>query len=110
MFIEIFGTLKWLKYMARAGIFTTGVFYMSTMVYLIVQCAPQTGLDQLDYLAAIAAPQCSVGNRPVNTAGGIMNICSDAFILGLPVPAIWSLQLPTRKKLGLVAILLIGLM
>ena len=110
MFVEIFGCLKWFKRLAEYWVFLIGAFNAATMIYLIVQCVPRTGFGLLDYLAAIAASACSIGNKPINFAGGIVNVCNDLFILVLPMPAIWSLQIPIRKKIGITMMFLTGLM
>ena len=110
MLMEIFGRLTWLKYLALCWVSVIGAFNAATMIYLIVQCVPRTGFGQLDYLSAIAAPACSIGSKPVNLVGGIVNVCSDLFILLLPMLAIWSLQLPVRKKIGITTIFLTGFM
>ena len=48
-------------------------------------------------------------NKPLNIALGVVNIISDFFILIVPLPAVWSLQLPIKKKVGISAIILTGL-
>lgn len=78
------------------------------MVALLALCAPRDGFSQMSYLNAIASPRCSQ-NKPLNVALGVVNIFSDFFILIVPLPAVWSLQLPTKKKVGISAIILTGL-
>jgi hypothetical protein len=39
---------------------------------------------------------------------GTINLLIDVCIIVLPMPVLWSLQLPTRKKIGLTAIFGIG--
>ena len=78
------------------------------MVALLALCAPRDGFSQRAYLTAIASPRCSL-NKPLNVALGVVNIFSDFFILILPLPAVWSLQLPVKKKVGISAIILTGL-
>ncbi|KAF2087454.1 hypothetical protein K490DRAFT_73821 [Saccharata proteae CBS 121410] len=39
---------------------------------------------------------------------GITNMLNDVLILIIPIPQVWRLQLPTKKKISVVAILLLG--
>lgn len=78
------------------------------MVALLALCAPRHGFSQSSYFTAIASPRCSQ-NKPLNVALGVVNIFSDFFILIVPLPAVWSLQLPIKKKVGISAIMLTGL-
>ncbi|MCJ1477408.1 hypothetical protein MMC13_006079 [Lambiella insularis] len=77
------------------------------MIVYIELCAPHGGQSQLDYLAAISAAQCE--NQNLSIAVGVFNILSDFYILCIPLPAIWSLQMPRRRKIGVSAIFLTGI-
>ena len=109
MFVDIFGTVKWLRYLAWFGIVAMGAFYILLIINLAVLCAPSTGYGQADYFAALGSPSCMAGFKPNVIIGGAGNIVSDVFILVLPLPAIWQLHLPTAKKLGVTAIIMTGL-
>lgn len=52
---------------------------------------------------------CMSLNAPVLT-GAIMTFVQDVIILCLPIPSIWGLHLKTRRKLGVMMILGVGLM
>ena len=40
---------------------------------------------------------------------GIINVMTDFYVLILPIAMVWSLQLTTRRKIGVIAIFLAGL-
>ncbi|MCJ1251289.1 hypothetical protein MMC30_008521 [Trapelia coarctata] len=107
LLLEIFGRLRWLKWLVWIGICVTALFYLATMVVYIVLCAPHGGQSQLDFLAAISSPQCESQSLSVVTGG--FNIVSDLYILLTPFPAVWSLQMPRRRKIGISAIFLTGI-
>lgn len=46
----------------------------------------------------------------VNDAIGAFNVFSDVYILCLPIMAVSKLQLPTRKKIGVIMIFLSGIL
>lgn len=108
LFLEIFRRLRWMRYCVYFGITLTGLFYLSVMTALAVLCGPREGQSQASYLSAMASPRCA-HSKAVNLVGGIFNVVTDFYILILPLPAVWSLQLPTRKKIGVSAIFLTGL-
>lgn len=41
---------------------------------------------------------------------GIFNIDSELYVLVLPLPVLWKLQLPLRKKVGVSAVFMTGLL
>lgn len=108
LYIEVFGLLQWLRYSAYTGVILTGCFYFATMVAIIVLCEPTNGMSQLAYASAQASPKCSQSYMVV-LAQGIINVISDLYLIALPVPALWSLQMPLRRKLGVVAVISTGL-
>lgn len=109
LFLEIFGSLRWLKLLTYAGILVTGIFYGSIMIALAVVCAPRHGHSKVDYFTAAKAPAC-VDNDYINVWPGVFNILSDFYLLILPLPAVWHLQLPIGKKVGITLMFLTGLL
>ena len=41
---------------------------------------------------------------------GVFNVVSDFYLLLLPVPVVWNLQMPLRKKIGILTIFTTGLL
>lgn len=107
MFLQIFGALRWLRILTWLGIAITGLFYLSTMVSFPALCTPTTGNTKLDWLEGSRNPRCSNATLGLVQAGA--NIVSDFYILILPMPAVWSLQVSTRRKIGISAVVLTGL-
>lgn len=109
LYLEIFGLLRWLKHLAFFGIVTTGLFYFASMVAFLVLCSPQSGHSQIAYLTALASPKCSK-SMPLATVIGAVSVASDLYLVVLPLPAVWSLQLPFHRKIGVSAMFLTGFM
>ncbi|KAL8892838.1 MAG: hypothetical protein Q9215_000202 [Flavoplaca cf. flavocitrina] len=109
LFLEIFGTLRWLRLLVYLGIVVNGIIYLAITIAMAASCAPKHGYTKLDYLSAITADKCA-RNDYLNTWPGLFNILSDFYLLILPLPAVWGLQLPTRKKLGICGMFLTGFM
>ena len=109
MLLELFGLLTWLKVLVWLGIVVSGLFYFAYLIVIVALCAPRGEQTQLAYLIILATPRCQQ-NPAIILSVGIMNVVSDIYLLVLPLPVIWSLQLPTIKKLGISAIFLTGSM
>lgn len=60
-------------------------------------------------IAAITLPYCRNVNGPVQLLTCGFNVVTDFWILILPMPHIWKLQLPHRRKVGLAAVFAAGL-
>ena len=108
LILEIFGPLKWLRIAVWLGLVTTGLFYYSYMIILLVVCAPKE-MTQLAYLEILGTPQC-LNNPRFILPVGIMNVFSDVYLMLIPLPAIWGLQIPLMKKIGISTIFLTGSM
>ena len=70
------------------------------MVAMIALCAPRGGHDTLALLAALDSPRCSKSS-PLVIVLGVVSFISDFYLVVLPIPAVWSLQLPFRRKLAI---------
>jgi len=98
--------------MAITGMTVTGLFYGALMVLSALMCLPRdaAGPSQLASSRAVESANCTRILPLIRIAVGIVNITSDLYLILLPLPAVWSLRLPLRKKLGLSTIFLTGSM
>ncbi|KAL8726422.1 MAG: hypothetical protein Q9181_006051, partial [Wetmoreana brouardii] len=54
--------------------------------------------------------RCFEQAKPLGFVQGVFGIVSDLFIWFLPLPVVWNLQMPTRKKIGVTTIFATGLL
>ena len=108
LYVQIFGPLQWLRYLAWAGAIFTGLFYFIVMAIELAVCIPGNGHSSLAYLAALDAPKCVSTRRPIVIGLGVVSVLSDLYLIILPLPAVWSLQLPLRRKLAVSAMFFTG--
>ena len=85
----------------------TGLFYFASAVVFAVPCSPRSGHDQAAYFKALASPGF-LRTRPLVAVSAAASVASDLYLVVLPLPAVWSLQLPFRKKIGVSAMFLTG--
>ena len=84
----------------------SAIFYGISVIVFFTMCGPSNGLN---WLAASQTKRC-IHSAYFGVVQGAFNVASDFGLLILPLPAVWSLQLPVAKKLGVSAIFMTGLM
>ena len=78
------------------------VIYLVDMAFEIAMCRPREKIwNQL-------LPGHCFNNDASFLATGIFNVISDFMILILPMPALWRLQVPLRKKVMMIAVFATG--
>lgn len=86
-------------------IWSTSIFHLITTFITIFPCNPREKF----WNVLITDGHC-LNMDVVNIAASVINSVSDFVILLLPQGVIWKLQMPFRRKLGISAIFLIGLL
>ena len=94
---------------AWGGLVATGLFSLGAMWVEIRVCAlPADTSSVHEWLSTMSSLLCVLDQSPSYQMAAI-NVATNVFILVLPLPAIWSLQLKVGKKLGITAIFMMGL-
>lgn len=109
LYLEIFRPVAWFRFAVFFGIIVTGLSYSVTMIGFIVFCTPHDGHEQLDYFEAFASPEY-IRAHPIVILHGVVNIVSDLYLIILPLPVIWGLNMPKSRKIGLSLGFMTGLM
>ncbi|KAL9007966.1 MAG: hypothetical protein Q9173_006864 [Seirophora scorigena] len=105
LFLDLFGRLRWLRWLVYLGILVTGCFYVSGPIVVFTLCAPSPGNS---WLGMSFESKCGNGLQDYGVAQGTMNLVSDFYLLVVPIPAVLALQLPKKKKIGVTAIFMTG--
>ena len=107
MYFEIFGRLRWMRLGVYIGAISTGIFYLSSVVVYLVPCSPNQTRTPVEYLNAWKSDKCR-RFASFLVAIGTVNVASDLYLMLLPLPAVWSLQLPKRRKVAISLVFLTG--
>lgn len=78
---------------------------------MIVACHPRGGTDRVSFLMGMASAQCNRKDsvvQEISIATGIFNVLSDFYILIIPLPAVATLKVPKRTKIGVYLIFSTG--
>ena len=105
LYLEIFTPYRWLKHAAWGGIIVTGLFYGSSSIIKLALCVPR---GDENYIDAFSSRRCNK-TKVLAIFGGVFNILSDLYLLVLPIPGTWKLQVPPRKKCAIMAVFMTGI-
>lgn len=106
MYLRIFSPSLRTRYLIYFGIPFLGLFYTACLLVEVISCTPRSGET---WLEATSSKRCNTDL----TLGYVMaafNVTSDFYLLAIPIPVVWKLQLPLRKKIGVSAVFMTGLL
>lgn len=106
LYLRIFSPDRWTRVMIYLGATACFVCYMATAVTMTALCVPRHGES---WFIALLSSRCHKAIT-MTYVQGIFNIVSDFYLLLLPIPVVWKLQLTLRKKIGISAIFMTGLL
>lgn len=91
-------------YAVLAGIVVNTVAYLVIIIYTSAVCIPRVGSGGAN------PPQCtSQLQMKLGVGTAVVNVFLDLYILAVSVPTLWTLQMPTRRKVSIVGVLSVGL-
>ena len=106
LYLRLFSPDRWMRVAIYVGIVTNLLVYMAISVAFGIMCLPRHGET---WQTAPLSARCS--RAPVlGYVNGTFNVLSDFYLLALPIPVIWHLQMPRKKKYSVFAVFLTGLM
>ena len=105
LYIQIFRPIKWLRYCSYAGAIVNVLFYFSIFVATMAFTAPAPGQTILEAVQSSRQIKALSTSLPV----ACMSFVLDVYILLLPIAGVSKLQLPLRRKLGVMAVFFTGL-
>lgn len=106
LYLRIFSPDRWTRLMIYLGAITCFICYMVTAVTMTALCIPR---HEESWIIALLSSRCHKAIT-MTYVQGVFNIVSDFYLLLLPIPVVWKLQLTLRKKIGISAIFMTGLL
>ena len=104
MYLRIFSPSRPTRYLIFLGITFIVLFYTACFLTEVISCTPR---PEESWIEALESKRC---NKDL-TLGYVMaafNVLSDFYLLGIPIPVVWKLQLPLRRKVGISAVFMTG--
>ena len=105
LYYRLFARHQWIRYLVYLGVGSVDAMYTASMIVYGCLCLPRRGQS---WIEAGLSSQCHTMSIMIDYVRGPFNVLSDLYLLFLPLPAVWQLHLPLRKRLGLAGIFLTG--
>ena len=106
LYLKIFHVNNRLRYCIYFSMGFLTLFYCGTFIAYAVLSIPKRGQSQLAAILSVDTAK----DIPLGITQGAVGVFSDFFIFCLPIPVVWKLQLPPRRKFGVLAIFTTGLL
>ena len=104
VYLQVFRPLQWLRIAIYAGASITTAFYLAVEIFLLVSVTPRRGQSW----AAAAVSPAEYKSLQTSVPTACVGLATDLYLLVLPISAVLQLQLPTRRKVGVILIFLTG--
>ncbi|KAF2228757.1 hypothetical protein EV356DRAFT_537812 [Viridothelium virens] len=109
LYLHVFAPIRWLYLQVVCGIVATAVFYLTVLAINISLCYSKSGQSELAYANSMNQPKCLQAEPKISLAMGIMNVIIDVYMIIIPLPTIWLMQMPLKRKIGVSSMFLTGI-
>ena len=103
LYLRLFGLKLWLRYTSYVMLLITFLFYWASIPMSAALCVPHHA-ESWNYEVLQRCGKMAV-TGPIF---GAVGVASDVLLLILPLPIVYGLNMPPRKKLGLYMVFLVG--
>ena len=105
LYLQVYRPNRTLTYLIYFGIVFVSLFYTAAMITFAVRNFSKHGQSLL------ASGLFDKANRiPLGVMQGAVNVATDFYILSIPIPGVWRLQIPIRRKIGICSMFTTGLL
>lgn len=106
LYLQVFRPLRWLRICVYIGAPLTCSFYAAVSIVQIILTTPRPGDTWLDQSLSGRSLKATVLAVPLAAVG----LAIDIALLIIPIVAVVGLQLPTKRKIGVVLIFTVGIL
>lgn len=107
LYIRLFGIRSFVQYMCYATLLLTPLFYATSLTVQGVFCSSDDGEVEVEWPRLEKCINVTIVTGIVNSLVGVLD---DLVVLLLPLPVIWGLGLCVRRKIGVAAVFLSGVL
>ncbi len=105
VYFQVFRPFVWMRNSIYIGAAVTTSFYVATEIYWIVSITPKRGQN----FTSVAVSPAEYKSLHLSVPIACVGLGTDLYLLVLPIAAVMQLQLPPRRKVGIILIFLTGL-
>ncbi|KAI1298853.1 hypothetical protein F5Y03DRAFT_367229 [Xylaria venustula] len=108
LYLRLFHTVRQLRIWILGGLVSIVTFHLLVTILVLDFCIPHEGDG--GWGSQKYNSRCGINYLRLNTAQGVVSTLTDFYILAIPVTTVLSLQLSKKKRIGVAAIFLTGLL
>lgn len=105
LYYRLFSQYRWMRNLIYIGMGVIAANYFATVIVFGYLCIPRRGHG---WIETFLHPRCQKQFIVISYFRGPFNVLSDVYLLLLPLPAVWHLNMPLRKRIGIAGIFLTG--
>ena len=91
------------------GIIFTAVSYGIAVIGFCALCIPRKG-DQGGWRSITVTKRCTTPVVDLQMFSGVVSVLTDFYVLTIPIPVLWQMNLPLSKRVRIGAIFATGLL
>jgi len=110
LYLRLFKPNRITRWLIYGGIIACGIFYSFSLISNSALCMPKPGQPNDAAHWLLRTKDCSKPSQHLAIAQAAFGTLSDFYLLVIPIHSIFQLNLPTRRKIGVSAIFLVGIM
>lgn len=107
LYLELFRVHKQARISVFIGIMIITAQCLATIIGYAVLCVPKPGVSWLIHSSTY---KCRVTATLFGVITGAISIFSDLYVILIPLPVIWQLNMPTRRKVAVSIVFFTGLL
>ena len=107
LYLELFMIKKQARIMVAVGLTISTLHCLAGIVGNAILCVPKPGVP---WEIADDTYNCIVVSDLFSIIMGAISVFSDIYVICIPIPVVWQLQLPTRKRIGISVIFITGVL
>lgn len=107
-YVKVFSTSKTFRHICWGMMAIVGAYWVSTFVRMFFLCTPFAAMWDPSLLQTVPGASC-LNLTAVYMSVSVINLLIDFTLFLLPMPLLWGLHMPQRKKLMLMGIFGLGI-
>ncbi len=107
LYLELFRVKKQARITVAIGVTIITAQCLATIIGYSVLCVPKPGESWLMHTSTY---KCRVTATLFGVGMGAISVFSDLYVILIPLPVVWKLQVATRKKVGVSIVFITGLL
>lgn len=107
LYLRIFRPSRWIRVCFWIGTIFNIVLYLGSMIGYAAACVKRPNET---WFEDQTSDRCLRDTAPAGWVLGIAGLLSDIYLFVLPIPAVWQLQMPRKRKIAVTLLFAVALL